>query len=97
MATAFAALGSSSVGAQASGGTITGQVTDAATGQPVAQVRVLVSGTTNGTLTADNGRYSLRGVIPGTTKKGKSGKTVWSAYSENGLTQDTRAGDCPLL
>jgi len=66
VATAFAALGSSSVGAQASGGTITGQVTDAATGQPVAQVRVLVSGTTNGTLTADNGRYSLRGVIPGT-------------------------------
>ena len=46
--------------AQAAGGTITGRVTDAATGNPVAQVRVLVSGTQNGTLTADNGRYTLR-------------------------------------
>ncbi len=46
--------------AQVAGGTITGRVTDAATGNPVAQVRVLVSGTQNGTLTSDNGRYTLR-------------------------------------
>jgi len=46
--------------AQAAGGTISGRVTDAATGNPVAQVRVLVAGTQNGTLTADNGRYTLR-------------------------------------
>ncbi len=42
-----------------------GRVTDAASGQPIAQVRVLVSGTTNGTLSADNGRYTLRGLTPG--------------------------------
>ncbi|WP_411278740.1 SusC/RagA family TonB-linked outer membrane protein [Gemmatimonas sp.] len=48
------------VDAQAAGGTISGRVTDAATGNPVAQVRVLVAGTQNGTLTADNGRYTLR-------------------------------------
>ncbi|WP_373068888.1 carboxypeptidase-like regulatory domain-containing protein, partial [Gemmatimonas sp.] len=35
-------------------------MTDAASGNPVGQVRVLVSGTQNGTLTSDNGRYSLR-------------------------------------
>ncbi|WP_411278856.1 SusC/RagA family TonB-linked outer membrane protein [Gemmatimonas sp.] len=46
--------------AQAAGGTITGRVTDAATGNPIAQVRLLVAGTQNGTLTADNGRYTLR-------------------------------------
>ncbi len=42
------------------GGTINGVVTDAATGQPVQQARVLVSGTQVGTLTAENGRYTLR-------------------------------------
>jgi hypothetical protein len=47
------------------GGTVTGRVVDAATGAPIAQVRILVSGTTNGTLTGDNGRYSLRGLTPG--------------------------------
>ncbi len=46
--------------AQATGGTITGRVSDAATGSPVAQVRVLVAGTQNGTLTAENGRYTIR-------------------------------------
>ncbi|MBL0892110.1 MAG: carboxypeptidase-like regulatory domain-containing protein, partial [Gemmatimonadaceae bacterium] len=39
---------------------MTGQVTDAATGQPIQQARVLVAGTQNGTLTAENGRYTLR-------------------------------------
>jgi TonB-linked SusC/RagA family outer membrane protein len=39
---------------------VTGQVTDAATGQPIQQARVLVAGTQNGTLTAENGRYTLR-------------------------------------
>ena len=46
--------------AQGAGGTISGRVTDAATGNPVSQVRVLVAGTQNGTLTAENGRYTLR-------------------------------------
>ncbi|MBL0172882.1 MAG: SusC/RagA family TonB-linked outer membrane protein [Gemmatimonadaceae bacterium] len=47
------------------GGTVTGRVVDAATGQPVGQVRILVTGTTNGTLTGDNGRYTLRGLTAG--------------------------------
>ena len=46
--------------AQAAGGTVVGRVTDAATGQPIQQARVLVQGTQNGALTAENGRYTLR-------------------------------------
>ena len=46
--------------AQGAGGTITGRVTDAATGKPISQVRVLISGTQNGALTAENGRYTIR-------------------------------------
>jgi hypothetical protein len=44
--------------AQGAGGTIVGRVTDAGTGQPIQQARVLVPGTQIGTLTAENGRYS---------------------------------------
>ena len=49
----------------AQGGTASGVVTDSATGLPIAQVRVVVSGTTNGAVTADNGRYTLRGIAGG--------------------------------
>lgn len=42
------------------GGTVTGVVTDATTGQPIQQARVLVAGTKIGTLTGENGRYTLR-------------------------------------
>lgn len=52
------------VAQQGAGGTVTGQVTDAGTGQPIQQARVLVSGTQVGTLTAENGRYTLR--VPNT-------------------------------
>lgn len=44
----------------AAGGTVTGRVTDGATGQPIQQARVLVQGTQVGSLTAENGRYTLR-------------------------------------
>jgi TonB-linked SusC/RagA family outer membrane protein len=54
------------VAAQGAGGTVSGRVTDAATGQPIAQARVLVSGTQVGTLTAENGRYTLRVPTTGT-------------------------------
>ncbi len=64
---ALVALGVSPLAAQGTtGGIISGRVTDAATGNPVSQVRVLVSGTQNGTLTAENGRYTLRNVPTGT-------------------------------
>jgi TonB-linked SusC/RagA family outer membrane protein len=47
------------------GGTITGRVTDAANGQPITGVNVVVSGTKIGALTGDNGRYTLRGLATG--------------------------------
>lgn len=46
--------------ARAQGGSVTGRVFDAATGQPIQQARVLVDGTQNGTLTGENGRFTLR-------------------------------------
>ncbi len=49
-------------------GTVTGRVTDAATGAPVIQSRVLVVGTSNGTLTGDDGSYTLRQIPPGTVR-----------------------------
>lgn len=52
------------VAQQGAGGTVTGTVTDAGTGQPISQARVLVAGTQVGTLTAENGRYTLR--VPNT-------------------------------
>ncbi|HVT39432.1 MAG TPA: SusC/RagA family TonB-linked outer membrane protein [Gemmatimonadaceae bacterium] len=51
-------VGGSQLAAQA--GAVSGLVTDSATGQPVAQARVVLSGTTTGALTGENGRYTLR-------------------------------------
>ena len=52
--------------AQPSG--ITGRVTDAASGQPVASAQVAVVGTTLGAQTNEEGRYTIRGVSPGTVE-----------------------------
>lgn len=60
LVTAVGLLAPPALQAQDAGGTVSGRVTDAATGQPIQQARVLVAGTQNGTLTAENGRYSLR-------------------------------------
>ena len=49
-----------SIRAQEAGGTITGRVTDAANGQPIGQASVIVTGTTVGTQTGDDGTYTLR-------------------------------------
>ena len=57
------ALASSRLSAQA--GAVSGAVKDSSTGQPVVQARVLVSGTTIGALTTESGRYTLRGIPPG--------------------------------
>lgn len=52
--------------AQAQQGTIAGRVTDAVTGQPVAQVQINVVGTNLGAQVNSQGQYTLRGVTPGT-------------------------------
>jgi TonB-linked SusC/RagA family outer membrane protein len=59
----FTALASAA--AQAQQGTITGRVTDAGSGQPIASAHVVVAGTTLGTLTNNDGQYTLRGLASG--------------------------------
>lgn len=60
---AIIALASSSAAAQT--GSITGRVTDAASGAPITSARVFISGTQNGTQTQDNGNYTIRTVLAG--------------------------------
>ena len=66
---AFIALLTVSVGgearAQSAAGTIEGTV-HAAGGLPLENVRVVVTGTTRGTVTRSDGRYLISGVAPGT-------------------------------
>lgn len=50
--------------AQATAGTITGRITDAA-GQPVAGAQIQVVGTTRGAATSDNGTYRISGLTAG--------------------------------
>src|SRR5690606_25083296 len=52
--------------AQVSTGKLTGIVTDAATGQPLAGAQVTIEGTGRTTLTGENGRYFILNVPPGT-------------------------------
>lgn len=66
VALAFLALLSSSASAQVTSGKMTGVVTDATTGEPLAGASVFLEGEGVGTLSADNGRYFLINVRPGT-------------------------------
>ena len=52
--------------AQATTGTVRGRVTDAGTGQGIANASVIVDGTRIGASTADNGTFSLSAVPTGT-------------------------------
>ena len=54
------------LGAQQPTGTITGQVIDSATRQPIAGVNVVVEGTRLGTITRDDGTFTIGGVPAGT-------------------------------
>ena len=54
------------LGAQQPTGTITGQVIDSATRQPLAGVNVVVEGTRLGTITRDDGTFTINGVPAGT-------------------------------
>ena len=53
------------LGAQEPTGTITGQVLDSATRQPIAGVNVFVEGTRLGTITRDDGTFTIGGVPAG--------------------------------
>lgn len=65
LALAAGALVVSSANAQAQSGTITGRVTDAANGTPVAPAQVIVVGTNIRVETNSQGQYTLRGVPSG--------------------------------
>ena len=52
--------------AAAQAGTIAGTVTDRGSGQPVSGAQIAIEGTTRGTVTQENGRFSIPGVSPGT-------------------------------
>ena len=54
------------LGAAAQNGQVTGTVTDAETGSPLATVQVFIQGTTIGGLTSATGTFSLANVPPGT-------------------------------
>jgi TonB-linked SusC/RagA family outer membrane protein len=47
-------------------GTVAGVVTDRASGQPLPEVQIQVAGTQRGAMTDRDGRYTIRGVPPGT-------------------------------
>jgi TonB-linked SusC/RagA family outer membrane protein len=55
-------------GAAAQGGTISGTITDAATNQPLVAAQVFITGTTLGSTTGADGKYSISGVQPGTVE-----------------------------
>ena len=60
------ALLATSITAQAQAGRVAVRVTDAANQQPVGQAQVQIVGTTLGGLTSTEGRFTIRGVPPGT-------------------------------
>ena len=49
----------------AQAGSVSGLVKDSTTGLPIVQARIVVSGTTTGAMTGDDGRYTLRAVPAG--------------------------------
>jgi len=62
---ALFAIGVSPLAAAAQQGSVTGRVTDASTGQPIAAAQVSLVGTNIGTLTNSDGRYTMRNVAAG--------------------------------
>jgi outer membrane receptor protein involved in Fe transport len=65
VAALFALLGTTALPAHAQVGKVTGVVTDAETGGPLAAAQVYLEGIGRGALTADNGRYFIVNVPPG--------------------------------
>ncbi|MDP2577092.1 MAG: carboxypeptidase-like regulatory domain-containing protein, partial [Candidatus Palauibacterales bacterium] len=63
---AFVAVAAAPLGAQITSGKLTGVVTDAQTGEALAGAQIYIDGTGLGSLSAENGRYFLIHVPPGT-------------------------------
>src|SRR5687768_3310686 len=89
----FALLLSTSLLAQESTGTLTGQVVDAKTGQPVSDVGVQIVGTTRGIQTGLDGRFRFTNVPPGTItiqvrRIGYQPKQITGLYLDAGKTLD---------
>jgi TonB-linked SusC/RagA family outer membrane protein len=74
-------------------GSITGRVTDAANGQPVAAAQVNVMGTNAGAQTKDKGEYTIRGV-----RAGARGVRTWrGGFSEQRQQVTVRDGETVTL
>lgn len=84
--------------AQASAGTISGRVTDASNGTPLIGASLRVGGTQIGAQTADDGKYTIRGVPAGTVRLqvnriGYEAKTVTITVTANQtVTADVTLG-----
>jgi TonB-dependent SusC/RagA subfamily outer membrane receptor len=74
-------------------GSITGRVTDAANGQPVAAAQVNVMGTNAGAQTNDNGEYTIRGVRAGALEV----RTLRVGFSEQRQQVTVRDGETVTL
>lgn len=58
------------------GGTVTGRVTDRASGAPIVDAQVIVVGTQRGTRTDDAGQYRLTNVPEGPPASGRCGSAT---------------------
>lgn len=85
---AMLAMAAGALGAQATQGSITIRVTQAATGQPLDQAQVVIVGTTLGGLTNADGRVTFRAVNPGTVTL----RVLRVGYSEAKQTLTVVAG-----
>jgi len=80
-------------GQATSTGTITGRVTDGASGQPIAAAQISIVGTTTGTITTGEGQYTLRAVPAGSITL----RVLRVGYSESRQTVALAAGQTVTL
>jgi TonB-dependent SusC/RagA subfamily outer membrane receptor len=79
--------------AQAQQASITGRITDQASGQPVQEARILVIGTSLFTSSGVDGRYTLRNVPPGTAEV----RVLRVGFQEQKRSVTTTAGQTATL
>jgi len=91
---AFLAAGAAAAAwAQATQGTITGRVTDAATGAPIVAAQINILGTSAGTQANADGQYTIRGLNVGTFTV----RTLRVGYAEMRQTATVAAGQTTTL